>query len=216
MPDLEFRVLEADALAYAATPTLLFKLQIENVTQGERIQSIMLRSQIRIEVTRRQYDAQAEDRLLEVFGERHRWGETLRSLLWTHTSSIVQGFDGSTVAELPVPCTYDFDVVGSKYFHALNDGEIPLIFLFSGTVFYTTGDGPLQIAQVSWEKEAQFRLPVKIWKDVMDSYFPNSTWIRLQTDIFDRLYQYKARRALPTWEATFEELLQLRAADLEH
>lgn len=215
MPDLNFRVVEADALPYAAGPTMLFKLHVENLTEHEHIQSIMLRTQIRIEVTRRHYDARSEDRLLEVFGEPHRWGETLRSLLWTHTSTIVPGFDGHIVAELPVPCTYDFEVVGAKYFHALEDGEVPLLFLFSGTIFYSTGDGPLQIMQVSWEKEAQFRLPIRIWKEMMEGYFPNSTWLRVQTDVFDRLNSYKAHRALPTWEATIEDLLRHSAAEME-
>ena len=213
MPDLNFRVVEADALPYAAGPTMLFKLNIENVVPGERIQSIMLRSQIRIEVTRRTYDRETEDRLLDVFGERQRWGETLRSLLWTHTSTIVTGFDTSTVAELHVPCTYDFEVVGAKYFHALEDGEVPLVFLFSGTIFYSRDGGPLQIAQISWEKEAQFRLPIGVWKDMMEGFFPNSAWMRLRKDIFDRLYDYKARRALPTWEATLAELLERSAAE---
>lgn len=215
MPDLDFRVVEADALPYAAGPTMLFKLHVENSAEGEHIQSVMLRTQIRIEVTRRHYDAKAEGRLLEVFGEPHRWGETLRSLLWTHTSTIIPGFDRSIVTELPVPCTYDFEVVGAKYFHALENGDVPLLFLFSGTIFYSTGDGPLQIAQVSWEKEAQFRLPIQVWKDMMEGYFPNSRWLRVQTDIFDQLYSYKARRALPTWEATIEELLRHSAAELE-
>jgi hypothetical protein len=215
MPDLNFRVVEADALPYAAGPTMLFKLHIENLADHEHIQSIMLRTQIRIEVTRRHYDARSEERLLEVFGEPHRWGETLRSLLWMHTSTIVPGFDGNIVAELPVPCTYDFEVVGAKYFHALEDGEVPLLFLFSGTIFYSTGDGPLQIMQVSWEKEAQFRLPIRIWKEMMEGYFPNSTWLRVQTDVFDRLYSYKAHRALPTWEATIEDLLRHSAAEME-
>lgn len=215
MPDLNFRVVEADALPYAAGPTMLFKLNIENLIEGERIQSIMLRSQIRIEVTRRHYDAETEARLLDVFGAPSRWGDTLRSLLWTHTSTIVPGFDQSTVAELHVPCTYDFEVVGAKYFHALEDGDVPLLFLFSGTIFYSSNDGPLQIAQVSWEKEAQFRLPIRVWKDMMEGFFPNSAWLRLQRDVFDKLYDYKARRALPTWEATLDELLEHSAAELE-
>ena len=36
---------------------------------------------------------------------------------------------------LPVPLTYDFEVATAKYFHGLEDGEIPLLLLFSGTIF---------------------------------------------------------------------------------
>ena len=215
MPDLDFRIVDGEALPFAAGPTMLFKLHIGNNTPGEHIHTVMLRAQIRLEVTRRQYAPGEEERLLEVFGEPQRWGETLRSMLWTHTSAIVQHFDDHVIAELPVPCTYDFDVVGAKYFYALEDGDVPLLFLFSGTVFYSEGNGPLQIAQIPWEKEAQFRLPVRAWKEMMDGFFPNSAWLRIQKDVFDELYRYRAQRALPTWEAALKDLLRHSAAELE-
>jgi Family of unknown function (DUF6084) len=99
-------------------------------------------------------------------------------------------------------------VVSTKYFHALEEGEMPLEFLFSGSVFYRRGAGGLQIVQIPWEKEAQFRLPVRLWKQTMDHYFPNSVWLRLHQDTFNRLYGYKVHKGLPTWEAAFEELLR--------
>ena len=215
MPDLDFGVVDAEVLPFAAAPTMLFKLHIQNAVEAEQIHSIMLRAQIRIEARRRHYNTEAEARLLELFGEPHRWGETLRSLLWTHATAIVPRFAGSTVAELPVACTYDFEVAAAKYFYALEDGEAPLLFLFSGTVFYTGDEGRLQIAQIPWEKEAHFRLPIGLWKDMMERYFPNSAWLRVRKDVFDRLYAYKARRVLPTWEDTLEQLLRDSAAELE-
>lgn len=214
MPDLHFQVADGEVLPFAAVPTLLFKVPITNAIEGERIQSIMLRAQVRIEVTQRHYDPGTEGRLLELFGEPHRWGETLRSLLWTHAAANVPPFVDSTVAELPIVCTYDFEVAAAKYFYALEDGEIPLLFLFSGTVFYLSG-GELQIAQIPWELEASFRLPVAVWKDMMNRYFPNSAWLRLRKDVFDRLYAYKARNALPTWEDALERLMIPAEADLE-
>jgi hypothetical protein len=215
MPDLEFGAIDAELLPYAAAPTLLFKLPIRNAVEGEEIHSIMLRAQIRLEVTRRHYNAETEARLLELFGPPERWGQTLHSMVWTHTTAIVPRFTTSTVAEVPVVCSYDFDVAASKYFYALEDGEIPLIFLFSGTVFYAGGDGMMQIAQIPWEKEAQYRLPVRVWKQMMEHYFPNSAWLRVRKDVFDQLYAYKAQHGLPTWEATLEELLRSREAERE-
>jgi Family of unknown function (DUF6084) len=215
MPDLEFGAIDAELLPYAAAPTLLFKLPIRNAVKGEEIHSIMLRAQIRLEVTRRHYNAETEARLLELFGPPERWGQTLHSMVWTHTTAIVPRFTTSTVAEVPVVCSYDFDVAASKYFYALEDGEIPLIFLFSGTVFYAGGDGMMQIAQIPWEKEAQYRLPVRVWKQMMEHYFPNSAWLRVRKDVFDQLYAYKAQHGLPTWEATLEELLRSREAERE-
>jgi len=214
MPDLDFGVEGAEVLEFAAVPSLLFKLRIENLEE-EPIRSVALNTQIRIAATQRHYDAAEQERLLEIFGEPHRWGHTLRSLLWTHTTLQVPPFSGSTVADMPVPCTYDLEVVAAKYFYALEEGEVPLEFLFSGTVFYTGEGGRLQVARISWEKEAEFRLSVRLWKEMMERYFPNSAWIRLRRDAFDQLYDYKVRRGLPTWEAAVEALLQASEEEVE-
>ena len=214
MPDLDFRVEGAEVLEYAAVPSLVFKLRIENLEE-EPIRSVALNTQIRIAATQRHYEAAEQERLLELFGEPSRWKDTLRSLLWTHTVVQVRPFSGSTVVDMPVPCTYDLEVIGSKYFYALEEGEVPLEFLFSGTVFYAEAGGRLQVDRISWEKEAEFRLPVRLWKEMMEHYFPNTAWIRLRRDAFDRLYDYKVRRALPTWETTVEALLRASEQEVE-
>lgn len=214
MPDLDFRVKGAEVLKYAAVPSLLFKLRVENLEE-EPIRSVALNTQIRIAATQRHYEAAEQERLLELFGEPSRWKDTLRSLLWTHTVLQVTKFSGSTVVDMPVPCTYDLEVVAAKYFYALEDGEVPLEFLFSGTVFYAGEDGRLQAARISWVKEAEFRLPVRLWREMMDHYFPNSAWVRLRKDAFDRLYDYKVRRGLPTWEAAVDALLRASEQEVE-
>ncbi len=207
MPDLNFRLEDAEVPEFAAVPSLVFKLRIENLGE-EPIRSVALNIQIRIAATHRHYDAAEQDRLLELFGNPSRWKDTLRSLLWTHTVLQVPRFSGSMVVDMPVPCTYDLEVVATKYFYALEDGEVPLEFLFSGTVFYAAEGGRLQTARISWEKEAEFRLPVRLWKEMMERYFPNSAWVRLRRDAFDQLYDYKIRMGFPTWEATIEALLR--------
>ena len=214
MPDLDFRVEGAEVLEYAAAPSLLFKLRVENLEE-EPIRSVSLNTQVRIAATQRHYDAAEQERLLELFGEPHRWGNTLRSLLWTHTTLQIPLFSGSTVVDMPIPCTYDLEVVAAKYFYALEDGEVPLEFLFSGMVFYAGEGGRLQIARISWEKEAEFRLPVRLWKEMMERYFPNTAWIRLHRDAFDQLYDYKVRMGLPTWEAAVEALLRISEQEVE-
>ncbi len=214
MPDLDFGIEGAEVLEYAAVPSLLFKLRVENLEE-EPIRSVSLNTQVRIAATQRHYDTAEQQRLLEVFGEPHRWGQTLRSLLWAHTTLQVPRFSGSTVVDMPIPCTYDMEVIGSKYFHALEEGEVPLEFLFSGTVFYAAEGGRLQIARISWEKEAEFRLPVRLWKETMERYFPNSAWIRLHKDAFDQLYDYKVRMGLLTWEAAVEALLRASEQGVE-
>jgi len=215
MPDLNFEVVGAEAPAFAAVPTLIFKLRIDNAMDQERIFTITLRCQIQINVTRRRYSPEAQARLLEVFGEPKRWGETLRPLLWTHTSTVVPQFSGSTTVDLPVSCTYDFEVAGTKYFDALEDGEIPLTFLFSGTIFYEDESDKLQVGQISWSKEATYQLPVALWQEMIQRYFPNSAWIRLHKDVFDQLYQYKAIHSLPTWEEVVVQLLQTSSEEIQ-
>ena len=198
----------AEVLPYAAVPTILFRLGISNAVEGEEVNSVSLRTQIRISATGRRYEDAEQEKLRELFGEPDQWKDTLRSVLWTNTNTIITGFSGGAVFEMPVTCTYDFDVVGTKYFAALEDGEVPLEFLFSGTVFYRNKSGALQAVQIPWEKEAKFRLPVAVWREMMGHYFPNSAWLRIRKDTFDRLYEYRSRNALLTWERTLESLLE--------
>src|SRR5262249_62048853 len=126
-------------------------------------------------------------------------GRTLKPFLWTHVTPMLPGFTGHTDVELPIPCSYDFEVAAAKYLHALGDGEIPLIFLFSGTVF-ARGDGGLRVTQIPWDREARWGLPVQLWRDLMDLYFPNAGWLRLSRDTLDALVRYKARHALASWD----------------
>jgi hypothetical protein len=217
MPDLSFQVTEVVAVPFAAVPTLAFKLHISNASGAgealEPIHSVALRCQIQIEATRRRYGPHAHARLRDLFGEPERWSQTLRSMLWTHVNLGVPPFTGETALDLPVACTFDFNVATAKYFYALEDGDVPLTFLFSGTIFYEEDDGVLQIAQIPWEKEATFRLPMQVWHDMMDLYYPNSAWLRLRQDVFDRLYRYKSAQGLPTWEQALERLLDGKEAD---
>lgn len=208
MPDLNFQVEGAKAEPFAVSPLLVFKLKITNANAQEPIHSIALRCQIQIEVTRRQYSPQDQERLLDLFGEPERWGQTLRNMLWTHANVVVTPFTGSTVVDLQVPCTFDFNVAAAKYFHGLEDGEVPLNLMFSGTVFYANDKGNLQVTQIPWDRESHFRLPVRAWREMMDIYYPNSAWLCLRRDVFDSLYQYKVRRGIPTWEQALEKLLK--------
>lgn len=207
MPDLNFQIEGAKAVEYAVSPLLGFDLRVANAGP-ERTHTIALRCQIQIEAARRHYDPKDQQRLADLFGEPHRWGQTLRSMLWTQASVIVPGFAGGTRVELQVPCTFDFNVAAVKYFNGLQDGEVPLCFQFSGTVFYESAAGGLQVAPIPWDKEAKFRLPVKPWKEMMDLYYPNSAWLCLRRDVFERLHQQKVRMGTPTWEEMLEHLLE--------
>jgi Family of unknown function (DUF6084) len=208
MPDLTFKIDSAGVVPFAAVPMIAFQLQIKNSVPDEAIHTIALRCQIQIETTRRRYTPDEQEQMLDLFGTPDRWGQTLRSLLWTHVNLVVPTFAGDeAVIDMQVPCSFDFNVAATKYFAALIEGDIPLIFLFSGTIFYARPDSPLQVAPISWEQEARFKLPAKLWRDMMDSYYPNTVWINLHKDVFVRLYRYKTRRGLLNWEQALERLL---------
>jgi hypothetical protein len=207
MPELNFHIESAFSVPFAATPMIAFKLRVENSVAGEAIHTIVLRVQIQIEATRRRYDESEKEKLLDLFGEPDRWSRTLRSQLWTHANVVIPGFTDLATADLQVPCTFDFNVAATKYFSGLSDGEIPLTMLFSGTVFYSHPDGSLQVGPVSWNCEARFRLPVSVWRQMMDEYYPNSAWLSLRRDAFERLYEFKVRNGIPTWEQALERLL---------
>src|SRR5918911_1721398 len=167
MPDLQFGIEGAEVARFAAVPSLLFKLRIENL-EDEPIRSVALNTQIRIAAAGRHYETAEQERLLELFGEPSRWKDTLRSLLWTHTVMQVPRFSGSTLVDMPVTCTYDLEVIATKYFYALEEGEVPLEFLFSGTVFYAGEGGRLQVERISWEKEAEFRGALGVGEEILE------------------------------------------------
>lgn len=212
MPDLSIQVATAKVVPFAAVPTIAFQLRITNALPAEEVHTIALRCQVQIEVTRRGYTPPEQARMLDLFGHPDRWGQTLRNLLWTHTSLVVPGFEGtSTTTDMNVPCTFDFNVAATKYFDGLVAGDIPLLLLFSGTVFYASPESDLRVAPISWELEARYKLPVQMWREMMDIYYPNSVWINLHKDVFERLYRYKMEHGIPTWERALEHMLQNEA-----
>jgi hypothetical protein len=207
VPDLRFQVEDVVPTPNAASPQLSFKLRITNV-EPEPIHSIALRAQVQVEPVRRRYTPEEQQKLKTLFGEPEQWSKSLLPLLWANANVNVGAFTGSTLIDLPVPCTFDFNVAMTKYIHGLEGGELPTSLLFSGTVFHA-GQMALQIAQIPWDREASYRVPVRVWKEMMDLYYPNGGWIQLRRDVFERLYEFKSQNGIPTWEQTVERMLDL-------
>ena len=205
MPELSFTVVEVVPEPYAVTPNLLARLRVEETT-GERVHALALRAQVRIEPQRRRYDDAEEQALLDLFGDRTRFAQTLKPFAWLHTSTVAQGFTGSTEIDLVLPCTYDVEVSGTKYLNGLRDGDIPLLFLFSGTVFCrgTTG---FSVTQVPWDLEARFPMPVAVWRDLMEQNFPGTQWVRMRRDTVDALAHFRHVRGLTSWDEAVTTLL---------
>ena len=205
MSELVFDCVGARADRFAVVPSMILTLRISE-TSGERVEAIALRCQIRIEPARRRYSDAEALRLSDLFGETQRWAETLKPVQFTTVAVMVPGFTGSTELDLPIPLTYDMEIGATRYFAGLEAGEVPLLLLFSGTVFGTS-NGRLSVQQVPWSKEASYRLPVAVWREAIDAHFPNSAWIKISNSTLDELLRFKTRAALPTWEATLLALL---------
>jgi len=205
MAELTFGCTDAHAARYAATPTLSFALTITEST-GVRVHAIALRCQIRIEPHRRRYSPDEARRLNDLFGDTSRWAETVKPIQLAMVSTMVPGFTSVTETELSVPCTYDLEVASARYLQALDDGTIPLILLFSGTVFIAQGDA-FSVELIPWSAEATYRMPAAVWQDVVNEHFPGSAWLRCSKETLDELSAFKAERALPTWDATLSALL---------
>src|SRR5919107_1819064 len=205
-PAIAFSVLGAARIEHAAAPTLGFSIRVD-APGGEAVRSVLLDVQLQIAARRRRYEPETHERLFELFGPVGDWGATLRNLLWTRATLVVPPFTGSTVVELPVACSYDMEVLASRYLDALPGGEVPLELLFSGTVFYAGPGGQLQAARISWEQDAEYALPVRAWRETIDPHFPGGGWLRRPKRSFDRLCAYKARNAFASWEQALDELM---------
>ena len=205
MADLIFGCTGATAERYAATPTVTFSLTITE-RSGVRVHAIALRCQIRIEPHRRRYSAAEAQRLHDLFGDPSRWAETVKPIQLATVTTMVPTFTAVTETDLPVTCSYDLEVASARYLQGLDDGTIPLLLLFSGTVFVDTGEG-FSVELVPWSAEASYRMPVSVWRDLVNAHFPGSAWLRCSQDTLDALSDFKARHALPTWDATLLALL---------
>ncbi len=206
MSALAFSVTGASAQPFAAAPTLVLRLHVDEST-GVRVHMIALRAQVQIEPQKRRYEPNESARLTDLFGPVERYGDTLKPLLWTHASTLILGFTGETDVDLALPCSYDFEVAANKYLTALGTGDIPLALYFSGTVF-VEGERGVAAELVSWTTEAKYRLPVAVWRATMDAHFPNTAWLRLSSDVFAELDRFRVARGLRSWDAAIAALCE--------
>jgi len=210
VPHLTFDCIDAYVEPYAATPTLNLRIRITETTDTP-IHAIVLRCQIRIEPVRRRYTAAEQERLTDLFGDVSRWSDTLKPIQFAMATVTVPSFTGVTEVELPVPCTYDLEIAASRYLYAVQTDVAPLLLLFTGTIFGRNDSGGLAIEPIPWSAECSYRLPIAVWREMVDRYFPGSAWIRLDRDTVDALARYKSREALPTWGAAINALLAAEA-----
>lgn len=210
-PALRFTVADADHDPHALGPTLRLHVTATETT-GTRVHALALRTQIRIEPKQRRYSGDEQHRLVELFGEPARWGQTLNPMQLATVSTVLPAFGGGEHAgrattTLEIPLTFDTEVAATRYFRGLDAGEVPLLLLFSGSIFYAT-DAGVQVGLVPWHTEATYRLPITVWQDMMTAHHGGTAWLQVPTGTMERLSAWRSARALPNWEQTFQALLE--------
>jgi hypothetical protein len=205
MSELTFEVVGVTPERYCAAPTITFRVRIYE-TSGDSVYALALRTQIMIEPQRRRYTPEEEQRLTAQFGERERWGQTLKPFFWATVGTMVTAFDESIEIDIQVPLTYDWELASTKFLHGVETGEVPVNLLFNGTVV-SKGDSGFVIEPVPWNKEARFGVPAGIWRATMDIYFPGTAWLRTARDTMDKLERFRTIRGLTSWERTFDVLI---------
>ncbi|MDQ6607022.1 MAG: DUF6084 family protein [Actinomycetota bacterium] len=206
-PNPEFAVLGARPVRHAAAPMLTLDLQVSEPS-GRQVYMIALSIQLMLEPARRTYDDETREKLFELFGEPERWSVTTRSLVWSQLDVIVPAFTGTTTVSVPIACHYDLELAAAKYLHSLPDGEAPLALHFNGMVYYRADDGGLQMVLVPWSKSIEFRMPVSVWRETIEHYYPNTGWVALRLPTLEALQREKRARGAATLDACLAQMLE--------
>lgn len=205
MTRLRFSVERATAVAPAAQPTLAVTIAVHG-DDDAAVANIALRVAVRVDPGRRTYSDDEAAALVDVFGVRERWGDTLRPFHWTEAQCAVPAFSRTTTTTLALPSSPDFDAAASRYCSALSSGTLPLLLLFSGTVFLATPTG-LRIDPVPLSAEARFDLPLATWTAALDGFAPGARALLLSRDLLVRLEKLRAATQAPTLAAALERLV---------
>jgi Family of unknown function (DUF6084) len=155
MRDLSFKIEAAAFVPLVVAPTLILKLRITNADAGVLIHSTAICCQMRFEATRPHCKAEEQG---------------LRNSLWAYAWVEVPSFRDSTLVDLPIPCTSDFAAIAAKHFDGHSAEKIPPPLRFSGTALYADAEDIVRRAQILWEHDREFKLPVRIWRDMIDAY----------------------------------------------
>jgi hypothetical protein len=206
MTRLAVDVLGAQPSPQTAGPGITLRLRIEELA-GRRVHAIALRCQTRIEPRGRRYTRDEQARLYELFGAVSQWDRTLQGVTWAHSSVVVPSFERRIDIDLPIACTYDLEVASAKYLHAIRDGDVPLVLLFSGAI-YNVNEHGLCVEPVPWDLDVSYRMPAATWQATMDQFFPGGGWLRLQRETIDRLQAFRGRHAVVTWDEAIALLLE--------
>jgi Family of unknown function (DUF6084) len=205
-PEPEFEPLGVRPLRHAAVPTLILDLQLHEPS-GRQVYMIALTIQLMIEPARRSYDDAEHARLVGLFGPPERWAVTTRSLVWAQLDVLVPAFTGTTTVQVPIACSYDLEVASAKYLRSLGGGIAPLALHFNGIVYYRSDAGGLQMVLIPWSRSVDFPMPVSVWRELVEHYYPNTGWIGLRSQTIDALEARRVAGAHATVDDCVRNLL---------
>jgi hypothetical protein len=206
MADLRFTIAGAAPVPYAASPLLSLDVRVQSSLD---VESVLLRTSVRIDAAARPASPREEARLKELFGDKDLWSRGSRSLLWAQVVNVVSAFTGETAVPVALPCSFDLAAIASKYLRALDGGTVPIRAQFSGTAFFRTEHG-LSAAPIALDREAELALPVATFLEVLDQHFPNAAVVTLSRDTFQRLEALRVERGLPSFDHAIDALLNPR------
>jgi Family of unknown function (DUF6084) len=209
-PEPEFEVLGVRPMRHAAAPTLMLDLHVSEPS-GRQVYMIGLTVQLMLEPARRGYDEATRERLAGLFGAPERWAVTTHSLVWAQLDVVVPEFTGSTTVAVPLACSYDLELAAAKYLDALPDGEVPMALHFNGIVYYPNEQGGLQMVLVPWSRSADYRMPVTVWRETIEHYYPNTGWVAMRSETLRALERARIARGAPTYDACVKQLLEEQA-----
>ena len=151
------------------------RLRIEGVGAAP-VRSILLDVQIQIAARRRSYDGvEAPSGCSSCSEPRSAGATTLRTLPWTRTTLVVPPSQAPPRSSLELVCTYDLEVTAARYLHALRDeGECRSSSCSAARCSTPAASGQLQTARIAWDREAEYGLPVAVWREAMDRHFPTA------------------------------------------
>jgi Family of unknown function (DUF6084) len=66
---------------------------------------------------------------------------------------------------------------------------------------------------VSWSRTAQYKMPVSVWRAMIEEHYPGGGWIRLHESTLAALNRRRAGHGLPSFDACVSELLELQDDD---
>ncbi len=208
MVDLLFNVEGVDVEKFSATPLLLFSLRIATAEPQRRIENVMLNCQIRIDPTLRVYSAAERERLGELFGAPSAGAKPCtvccgRTPMWRFRAFRARPWFACRPSARMISASR-----ARSFFMAWSKERFRSRFSSAARSSTRMRRTPCRSSRFAGPRRRSFRLQAQMWRDLMDNYYPNCDLLRIGSETFDRLYRFKRRRGLLSFDDVLDELLQ--------